>query len=219
MKMETKNKSKLLDMFFAYYNAKKRKMFKKENQTIHDHPIVFFGDSITDRCDVKKYYPDKTILNRGISGNTVTDLMQRMQVSVYDAHPSKIVLLIGINDLMNIKRSAQETAEKYEELLRLLISHCKDIPILCQSVYPGYDAEKNRKNKGLVFPLQHLASEIVTLNGYIKELCRKYHCTYIDVHTHLKNTDNTMISTYSDDGCHPNDAGYKKISDILKAYL
>lgn len=219
MKMETKNGSKLMDAFFAIYNAKKRKQFQKENNMIHDHPIVFFGDSITDRCDLKKFYPDKTILNRGISGNTVTDLIQRIEVSVYDAQPSKIILLIGINDLMNIKRSAKETAEKYEELLRMLTSHCKDIPILCQSVYPGYDAEKNRKNKGLVFPLQHLASEIVALNENIKELCVTYHCTYIDVHTYLKDTDHTMLPQYSDDGCHPNDVGYKKISDILKDYL
>lgn len=73
--------------------------------------------------------------------------------------------------------------------------------------------------KGIIFPLKYLANEIIELNGYIKELCEKYHCTYVDIHSHLKEDDNTMNPAYSDDGCHPNEEGYKVISKVLKDYL
>ena len=96
-----KENSWIVDLFFRVYNDNKRKRYAKENQKIQGHPVVFFGDSITDNCDLEKYYPGIYAFNREISGNTTEDLLKRMKVSVYDAHPSKVVLLIGINDMMN----------------------------------------------------------------------------------------------------------------------
>ena len=219
MKMETKNEMKLLDLLLKIYNAKKRRQYRNENARMTDSPVVFFGDSITDKCDFNKFFPGVNALNRGISGNTVSDLINRIEVSVCNANPSKIILLIGINDMMNVKRSARETAKRCDKLLRMMREKCPAVPILCQSVYPGYDAEKNKKNKGLVFPLRHLASEIVELNLYIQDFCRKYGCIYIDVHSHLKEEDNTMVPSYSDDGCHPNEAGYQVMSKVITEYL
>ena len=218
-KMETKNSTVLLDFYFEIFNRKKRKKFKKENANIQGNPIVFFGDSITDRCDLEKFYPGKNAINRGISGNTVTDLINRIDVSVCGAHPSKVILLVGINDMMNVKKTPQETAECYEMLLMRLINKCGNIPIICQSIYPGYDAAKNKKNKGMIFPLGGLAQNIVDLNGQIREMCKKYECTYVDVHSELRLENNTMRPTYSDDGCHPNESGYRVVSKCLMKYL
>ncbi len=219
MKMETRNDSKLMDLFFEFYNGNKRRKYKKENAQLTADPIVFFGDSITDFCDLAKWYPGVNAVNRGISGNTTTDLLNRIDLSVCEAHPSKIILLIGINDMMNVKRSAKETAEKYEELVRQLKLRCPSVPLYVQSVYPGCDVPKNDENKGMIFPIAHLAPAILELNGYIQELCEKYGCTYIDVHSHLKLEDDTMNPAYTKDGCHPNDAGYQVISGVVKEYL
>lgn len=218
-KMETKNTMAVLDLYFEFYNRRKRKKFKKENTNIKGNPIVFFGDSITDLCDLGKFYPGKNVVNRGISGNTVTDLINRIDVSVCDAHPSKIVLLIGINDMMNVKKTPGETAACYENLLKQLKDKCGNIPIICQSVYPGYDPEKNKKNKGIIYPLAGLASDIIELNEQIQKFCEKYGCTYADVHAKLKLEDNTMNPAYSDDGCHPNATGYQIISECVSEYL
>lgn len=218
-KMETKNPTALLDLFFEIYNRRKRKRFKKENAGIKGNPIVFFGDSITDQCKLEKFYPGKNVVNRGISGNTVTDLINRIDVSVCDAHPSKIILLVGINDMMNVKKTPGETAECYEKLLGQLRNKCGNIPIICQSVYPGYDAVKNKKNKGMIFPLAGLATDILELNKQIRKLCKKYGCTYVDVHSKLKLEDNTMMPAYSYDGCHPNEAGYQVVSECIVKYL
>ena len=57
------------------------------------------------------------------------------------------------------------------------------------------------------------------LNGYIKKLCEKHGCTYVDVHSCLKQEDNTMDHSCSFDGCHPNDEGYRRISAVLRPYL
>ncbi len=41
--------------------------------------VVFFGDSITDIWRLNEYFPDSDYLNRGISGQTAGQLVQRMQ--------------------------------------------------------------------------------------------------------------------------------------------
>ena len=111
---------------FRVYNDNKRKRYAKENQKIQGHPVVFFGDSITDNCDLEKYYPGIYAFNRGISGNTTEDLLKRMKVSVYDAHPSKVVLLIGINDMMNEGYRPKAVAFRYREILWRLKKYCPD---------------------------------------------------------------------------------------------
>ena len=220
MKMDTVSDSKGMNVFFDIYNGTRRAVYRVQNILCrNEKPIVFFGDSITDRCDLKKYYPGLNVRNRGISGNTVIDLINRFDLSVKQADPSMIVLLIGINDLMNLNRTPEETAGNYDRLLYMITQECPDVPLYCQSVYPGYDAEKNRQNKGLIFPLKDKAEDIVQLNAYIKELCQKYNCTYIDVHSHLKMEDNTLNPEYSYDGCHPNDKGYKVAAAVVSPYI
>jgi lysophospholipase L1-like esterase len=206
-------------LYFAFYNANKRNHFKKENQTLTGNPVVFFGDSITDYCDLKTFYPEYEAVNRGISGNTTTDLLCRIQVSVYDAHPSEVVLLIGINDMMNEGNRPTEVAPRYEEIVKQIREHCPQTKLVCQSVYPGWKGDKDKADGGRTFPLDGYADDIIELNGYIQEICTKYGCTYADIHAVLRQEDNTMVPDYSFDGCHPNADGYRVISAELKKYL
>lgn len=82
--------------------------------------IMFIGDSITD-CDrqtpaykplgrgyvrnihtmLQSVYPhlDLTIINKGISGNRVTDLSTRWRRDVLDINPNWLFIYIGINDV------------------------------------------------------------------------------------------------------------------------
>jgi isoamyl acetate esterase len=75
--------------------------------------IVFFGDSITQlgenpggyvrlvRDSLLRRTPleGSTVINAGISGNKVSDLLKRMQRDVLAKEPSIVVIYIGINDV------------------------------------------------------------------------------------------------------------------------
>lgn len=82
--------------------------------------IVFFGDSITDcdrltpayaplgwgyvyniHCLLQSVYPqlDLTIINKGVSGDRVTDLQTRLKTDVLDINPDYLFIYIGINDV------------------------------------------------------------------------------------------------------------------------
>jgi lysophospholipase L1-like esterase len=60
--------------------------------------------------------------NRGISGNKITDLLNRWQADTIDLKPDILSILIGINDTDSVVRQQNiVTPEKYEEVYRLLL--------------------------------------------------------------------------------------------------
>lgn len=67
-----------------------------------------FGESLAERHLV--------FLNRGISGNKVSDLARRWQAETLDLKPDVLSILIGINDL-NAGVSAAEYERQYDQLL------------------------------------------------------------------------------------------------------
>lgn len=76
-------------------------------------PILFIGDSITDcgrRDDepdflgdgyvrlVAEHLPDRSVQNRGISGNRAVDLRDRWDIDVVAEHPEILSVYVGVND-------------------------------------------------------------------------------------------------------------------------
>ncbi len=219
------------DVFFKCYNAHKHRIFAKEN-ALHAKagengsetagPVVFLGDSITDMCDLKTFYPGLNCVNRGISGNTTRDVLDRMKLSVFDAAPSLVVLLIGINDMMNEGRDPREVACDYERIVCYLSDRLPGVPVILQSVYPGWNGDLERAKQGptgQVFPIAYLKEDIRTLNGRIREIAENYGYVYADVYSHLVTEEGLMNPEYCADGCHPVAEGYKVISGVLRPLI
>lgn len=97
--------------------------------------IVFLGDSITGRSDLVHYLKfshivdcmiearwgagKAVVVNRGIGGNTTTDVLKRFQTDVLDEHPDLVVLLISGNDA-NLKTPQEVTRANLKEIVTRL---------------------------------------------------------------------------------------------------
>src|SRR5258706_1929641 len=68
------------------------------NVSIDNPPQVIFGDSITCRWPIS-ILPAGTE-NAGIDGNTTTQMMERFSRDILDYHPKTLVILGGVNDLV-----------------------------------------------------------------------------------------------------------------------
>ena len=109
--------------------------------------IVFFGDSITD-CDrdrgdlnslgngyvkiladkLRPIYPDTDIelINKGISGDRVQELLARVQTDVIDLKPDAVVIMIGINNVWHKFTHGKELdLAEFEQDLKELITKLK----------------------------------------------------------------------------------------------
>jgi len=129
--------------------------------------IVFIGDSITDcgRRDVAaplgngyvKFIADLiairypamkvTIVNKGISGNTVADLRERWHDDVLVLKPDWVSILIGINDVHRTLRNEPTAVspDRYERLYRECLSLTKERTtarlVLMEPFYISTDTE------------------------------------------------------------------------------
>ena len=85
-------------MFRDYYNAKVEQ-YEAENASVYGVDVAFIGDSLTDGYDLSLYYPEFSVANRGIGGDTTFGVEERLKVSLYDANPRVIVMMIGSNNI------------------------------------------------------------------------------------------------------------------------
>ena len=100
------------------YNKKEctiNKKVVKVTNVVNDN-TVFLGDSITDFYNVNRYFNEYNIVNSGISGNTTKDILNDLDNRVYRYNPSKVVLLIGINDFLNEDDSVETVVNDIEEI-------------------------------------------------------------------------------------------------------
>lgn len=187
--------------------------------------IVFFGDSITDcdrdRSDVKSLgngyvkvladklrpiYPDMDIelLNRGISGNEVCDLLARVQRDVIDEKPDAVVIMIGINNTIHqFKYGKELNYKQFERDLVELITKLKETGIVVIFLEPFLLPAPDKKRMRAVFN-----KELEIIHRICVEMCDEF-VAYDEMFNGLCET--RPYTFYSEDGVHPTFQG----SDII----
>lgn len=175
----------------------------------HKHEIVFLGNSITEHGEWQELIPGKYVLNRGIGGDNSFGVLSRVD-EIAAAHPDKIFLLIGINDLFR-KLPYDVTLFNYKRI----ISHIKRLSpktkIFVQSVLPINESmtkEPYTKGRNAMVP---------ELNRRIKALAEAEGLTYIDLHPLFKGDDGNLIKELSIDGVHLKASAYITWVDYLKS--
>ena len=123
----------------TYYDQKCA-AFTLENANFSQGQIVFIGDSITDGYRLSDFYADLplAVYNRGIGGDVTSGVYNRLKTSLYDLAPSKIVLLIGINDI-NSGRTNDEIIANYTSILEEIKKNLPAADVTCLSVLPMHD--------------------------------------------------------------------------------
>ncbi|MEE3343274.1 MAG: GDSL-type esterase/lipase family protein [Bacilli bacterium] len=208
-----KNEHVMILRDFQSMNFSDRDSLKKvsDNYIVNDNNYLFLGDSITFRYDLKKYYKDLPVVNSGIDGDKVCDIMDNIKKRVYDYNPSKIFLLIGTNQLKN-----QNDEEIFEDIINLvdeIHEHRKYTNIYVESIYPVNENINNRHTK------IRKNSRIRNINSMLKDYYSNSFVKYIDLYSELSDEDGNLKKEYSDDALHLNDEGYKVVTNVLKNYL
>ena len=169
--------------------------------------IIFFGDSITAGYDLNKYYSNKHIVNKGIGGNKTDDLLNRIDADVLQYNPSKVILLIGINDLIHGVDS-DDILLNIESIINEIQLNRPKTKIYIESIYPVGVNRKDVDNKA-----------IKDLNIKIKKLCKLSDVIYINVFDHLIDKEGNLKKTYTRDDLHLTNLGYLKVTSVLSEYV
>src|SRR5437016_8342705 len=80
----------------AYYHAANERL---KSQPAESNRVIFLGDSITEAWNVAQSFPGKPYVNRGVSGQTTSQMLVRTFPDVIDLRPAALIVLAGTNDI------------------------------------------------------------------------------------------------------------------------
>ena len=191
------------------------KKYKNENAQLNaptsaEKRTVFFGDSITEGWKTihSDFFIGKSYINRGINGQTTSQMLLRFRPDVIELKPQIVAILAGTNDI-----AGNTGTTSLETILGNLISMCElakanNIKVVLCSVLPAYDYPW-RTN------LQPPA-KIEALNKMILDYATAKQIPYVDYFSPMANEQKGLKSIYSEDGVHPNKQGYSVMEPILE---
>lgn len=173
--------------------------------------IVFLGNSITARGHWNELLQLPTARNRGISGDTTFGILERLD-EVTEGQPSKIFLLIGINDISR-DFPDEQILKNYKEIIYRIQQESPKTKIYIETILPVnklFDVYKRHYNKD---------EHILYINEQIRKMAPKMGVTLIDIYPEFLDNHNRLDAEYTDEGLHLNEKGYLKWGEILKNYL
>ena len=195
--------------------------------------LLFQGDSITDagrnredNHDLGRGYPryaanflrqkypevEFEFIDLGISGNKVSDLIERMQEDFIDIKPDVVSILIGVNDTWHRASNKEWLAnDKFEAQYRTILDAMKGIGAKIMMIEPFLGPVEDK-----LFFREDLDPKI----DVVRKLALEYADAYLP-------TDGLLYSayigddhrTYMNDGVHPTPKGAEFIGQKYVEYI
>jgi len=177
--------------------------------------VVFFGDSITDIWKLAEYFPDRPYVNRGIGGQTTPQMLVRFREDVIELKPKVVVILAGTNDIAGNTgpMTLSQIEANYTTLAELAGLH--GIRLIFSSVLPV----NNYTPRAQDFFAQRSPDKILELNRWLKAYCGANGCVYLDYFSAMVDDKGMLKKDLTEDGLHPNAAGYKIMAPLAEAAI
>lgn len=188
--------------------------YRADNSALRGRPrVVLMGDSITDfwRQGDPGLFEDG-IVDRGISGQTSSQMLVRFWPDVIALHPRIVQILAGTNDIAG--NTGPTTEQDYENNVMAMVelARARHIRVLLGSIPPAVSFWWTSK------PYRP-AAEIRRLNAWLRSYARASGAGFVDYYSHLATPAGAFRPDLSNDGVHPNAAGYRVMTRLLRAAL
>lgn len=200
--------------------------------TAPSHPthrtLLFIGDSITDcgrREDPQElghgyvrllaehhaaHEPTATVINRGIGGHKVADLVERFGPDCLDLAPDLVTIFVGVNDSWHRYTRGEHVSEEafeqdYRRLLDQLAAAAPTAPVVLVIPFVA-DVDEERAR---------IHADLDGKVAIIRRLAGAYGHRLVDLEAmlaHALAVGHTPASI-AEDGVHPTPAGHRLIAD------
>lgn len=208
--------------YFEKEKVEKIERYKRLNKFVKKGEILFVGSSLMEQFPIYElmldYGINKVIYNRGIGGFTTNELLEVMDVCIFDLEPSKIFINIGTNDMNGVDYKGENLINNYDRILSEINSKLPNAKVYLMAYYPGNrDAATNPWIKKT---LEVRTNERISMtNEHVRKLADKYNFKYIDVNKNLYDEEGRLKKEYTIEGMHMYGDGYDAILDDLLVYI
>lgn len=171
--------------------------------------IVFLGNSITEQGEWQEMLPGKPVVNRGIGGDNSFGVLARMD-EVVSSKPSKIFLLIGINDLGR-GLPVSVIVNNYKRIISYVRTATPKTTLYLQSILP-------LNEEALKYPyLKGKNAQVKELNTALAKLAAENGLTFINLHPLFADEKGELKKELTLDGIHLRAAAYIPWVNYLKS--
>ena len=208
--------------------------------------VVFLGDSITQAGESKEgegtykgfitslkenVGQEMELINKGIGGNKVSDLLLRYKYDVLELKPDIVFIYIGINDVWHKYDWGTGTdIDLYEDGLRKIIADIKIKGakiILCTPTVIGENSGEFKLNNSFknIDTMDIMNKDLDAFSDVIRNLSSEFNTELLDLRKKFKdyisenNTENVSKGILTYDGVHLNNQGNKLIADEMIKFL
>lgn len=172
--------------------------------------VAFMGDSITEGWNLEESFPGKPYVNRGISGQTSSQMVLRFRQDVIDLKPKVVVILAGTNDFA--ENTGPVTLDQVEGNLMSMaeLARANNIRVVLCSVLPSTHFSWHPE-------LPDPAPRIAALNKWVEACAAENNYVYVDYYSAMKDPAGGLPQKLSKDGVHPLPAGYAIMAPLAES--
>lgn len=188
--------------------------YKADNALLADRrpAVVFMGDSITEGWvpgDPALF--SNGVVGRGIGGQTSPQMLLRFRQDVVDLHPRVVHIMAGTNDIAG--NTGPTTVRDFQRNILAMIdlARANDIAVVLAGIPPSRSLywRDNLDPRPFIRPL----------NEWLRTTAEERGLTYVDYAEVLADTDGGLRADFSNDGVHPNRAGYAAMRPLAQQAL
>lgn len=151
-------------------------------------------------------FPDKKIVNLGLSGDSISDMIDRVDM-IESVTPEKVFILGGINSLTD--SNSEIMIGQYRKLIETVRKVVPETDIFIQSVLPvTVEYQENTASN----------DSIIAFNLEIEKLANEYGATYINIFD-LYAVDDALDSEATIDGVHLKEEAYDRWYNEIRPYI
>jgi lysophospholipase L1-like esterase len=171
--------------------------------------IVFMGDSITEfwKTNDPSFFANGNI-DRGISGQTSSQMLLRFRPDVISLKPAVVVILAGTNDIAGNTGPVSDETVLGNIMSMTELAQANGIKVVLCAVLPATEFWWRKE-------LQP-AERIMAFNAKLRTYADTRHIPFVDYHKAMADARHGLPKQYAEDGVHPNLAGYKVMEPLVE---
>jgi lysophospholipase L1-like esterase len=191
-------------------------------QPVDKARVVFMGDSITDGWKLNESFPGKPYVNRGIGGQTTAQMLVRMYPDVIALQPAAVIIFAGTNDIAG--NNGPQTLLMIQQNIMAMaeLARAHGIKVILCSVMPITDAKTAPPERGggpVNQSRTRPPADILKLNAWLKSYAQSTGAGFADYYTATVGDDGMLRADRTNDGLHPNAAGYALMAPVASAAI
>lgn len=174
-----------------------------------ENPIVFTGSSSIRKWDnLQVAFGSNNVINRGIGGAVIDDIIYYLDDLVFVHNPRQVVIYVGENDLVNDSTTPEIILAKTSNLFKAIRAKLPQVPVVYIAMKPSPSRDKYQ-------------AKCIAANELIRKfLATEKNVTYIDVFSAMLTKDKkSRPELFVGDMLHLNQKGYAIWEKLVAPHL